>query len=285
MIVVRLIGGLGNQLFQYALGRRIAHDRDESLKLDISGFETYKLHEYSLHRFAIRQDFARPEEIAIFAHRRLQRIRNLMPLRYRSLIAERHFHFDPEVLRAARRRVYLDGYWQSEKYFESIEGILRSELRFVDEPDEANRRMAETITKANAVSVHIRRGDYVSDRTTLEVHGIVPLGFYHDAVAVIIKEVEDPHFFVFSDEPEWAEAHLELDRPCTFLSHNGADRNFEDLRLMSLCRHHIIANSSFGWWGAWLGRSSRQIVIAPAKWFDDPSRNSKDLIPKRWRTL
>ena len=285
MIIIRLIGGLGNQLFQYGLGRRIAHDRDLPLKLDISGFDAYKLHEYCLHRFAIRQEFAQPGEIAVFANRRLQRIRALLPIRFQSLIAERHFHFDPEVLKTTRQSLYLDGYWQSEKYFKSIEGILREELTITVEADEMNRRIADRIRSVNAVSVHIRRGDYVTNQKTLDYHGVAPIAYYLRAVPEVVAEVDAPHFFVFSDDPDWAKQNLALDHPCTFVSHNGADRNYEDLRLMTLCRHHIIANSSFGWWGAWLAESERQIVVAPKRWFNDPTPNTEDLIPSEWRTV
>lgn len=285
MIITRLIGGLGNQLFQYALGRRIAHDKRVPLKLDISGFESYKLHDYSLQQFSIRQDFATPGEIAATKKQRLDRIQNRLPLRWRSNIVERHFHFDPEVLEVFWSHAYFDGYWQSEKYFESIRPILKTELTIAAEPDVANQRMADNILTKNAVSIHIRRGDYVTNEKAFDCHGVTPLPYYADAVKLVAAEVSDPHFFVFSDDPGWAQQNLSMSYPCTIVSHNGVDRNFEDLRLMSLCEHHIIANSTFGWWGAWLSENDCKIVVAPKKWFNDPGITTHDLIPTGWRRI
>jgi hypothetical protein len=283
MIIVRLIGGLGNQLFQYAVGRRLAHDRRLPLKLDISGFDTYTLHAYGLQRFSMRPEIAKPDEVSAFVNRRFGRLRNLVPFRHRSVVIERHFHFDPDVLRTTRRNIYLDGYWQSEKYFDAIGDILRDELKVAEAPDEANRRMAREIINANAVSLHIRRGDYVSNSETRDFHGVVPLSYYRDSAAEIAGEVAGAHFFIFSDDPEWVSQHLELAHPMTIVRHNGADRNYEDLRLMSLCRHHVIANSSFSWWGAWLGTNEGKIVIAPSKWLNDPRLKTDDVIPAEWR--
>ena len=167
MVVVRLIGGLGNQLFQYAAARRVAHINNASLKLDVSGFESYKLHAYSLKHFNIREEFASPEEIARFNGSGLTNhlslwVQKLRPYYRRARVVERHFHFDANILRISSKNVYLDGYWQSERYFKDIEALLRRELAVKPAPDAANMATSQRIRGVRSVSLHIRRGDYVS---------------------------------------------------------------------------------------------------------------------------
>ncbi|MCD4747891.1 MAG: alpha-1,2-fucosyltransferase [Thermoanaerobaculales bacterium] len=290
MIVAGLTGGLGNQLFEYALARRISHDRGLPLKLDITGFDIYRLHAYSLQNFSIRQEFADPAEVSRLKsigrrHFLTRRIQKLLPINRRTWIVERQFKFDPLILRTTRRQLYLQGYWQSEEYFKDIRPILLRELMVTTEPDAVNREFAARISELQAVSLHIRRGDYVTNSTTAKVHGVMPLNYYHHAVREISDLVPNPHFFIFSDDPPWARDHLALELPFTIMGHNAADRNYEDLRLMALCRHHIIANSSFSWWGAWLCQNPDPIVFAPEKWFSDSSLDTSDLIPSRWRRI
>lgn len=148
--------------------------------------------------------------------------------------------------------------------------------------DVTNEQVAQNILSVNAVSLHVRRGDYVSNLTINQFHGTCSLEYYNQAIAQIAKKVETPHFFVFSDDPEWVKSNLKIDYSITIVDHNNADKNYEDIRLMSLCKHHIIANSSFSWWGAWLCRNPNKIVIAPLKWFNDKSINTTDLIPDGW---
>ena len=133
--------------------------------------------------------------------------------------------------------------------------------------------------------MHIRRGDYVSNPTTNKLHGTCSLEYYHNAVDIIAAKVSNPHFFIFSDDHEWARNNFKIDYPLTFVAHNNAGKNYEDMRLMSLCKHHIIANSSFSWWGAWLGSNPKKIVCAPRGWFKDKSLNTNDIIPSDWSRI
>jgi len=289
MVVVRLFGGLGNQLFQYATARRVAHINNMPLKLDVSGFESYKLHRYSLKHFNIREEFASPEEIARFNDRGLGFhlslwVQNLLPYYRRRRVVERHFNFDANILKISKN-VYLNGYWQSEKYFKDIETLLRQELTLKPAPDSANVAMGEWIRGVRAVSLHIRRRDYVSDPATQQIHGTCSLDYYAAAIAKLSEWVEDPYFFVFSDDPQWAQENLKLEHPTTFVTHNGPDKNYEDLRLISLCQHHIIANSTFSWWGAWLSGNPDKLVFAPQKWFRTLDRNSDDIMPETWERI
>ena len=289
MVIVRLFGGLGNQLFQYATARRVAHINNVPLKLDVSGFESYKLHRYSLKHFNILEEFASSDEIARFNGRGLVChislwVQKLLPYYRRRLVVERYFNFDAKIIEISSN-VYLNGYWQSEKYFKDIETLLRQELTLKAAPDSANVAMGEWIRGVRSVSLHIRRRDYVSDPATQQIHGTCSSDYYAAAIAKLSEGVEDPYFFVFSDDPQWAQENLKLEHPTTFVTHNGPDKNYEDLRLISLCQHHIIANSTFSWWGAWLCANPGKLVFAPQRWFRTPDLNTKDLFPETWRLI
>jgi hypothetical protein len=287
MIIVKMIGGLGNQLFQYALGRTIAHKKNTSLKIDITPFKTYKLHKYALNNFNVIENFATEEEIRPLKYPGglrywTSKLTQSSKLYYnQSFVKELDFTFDPNILKVPSD-VYLDGYWQSEKYFKDIGSMIRREFSVKCQPDIETEKIIEQIQSVNAISLHVRRKDYVSNLDTNKIHGICSLEYYHNAMKFIANKVNSPTFYIFSDDPEWVKLNLQLDFPMTFVTHNGPEKNFEDLRLMSLCKHNIVANSTFSWWGAWLNRNPEKIVIAPRKWFNDPSINTDDLIPKNW---
>ena len=289
MIVVRLIGGLGNQLFRYAVARHLAEIHRTVLKIDISGFKTYKLHRYSLWPFNIQESFASPEEVtALTVPKRgiaecvIKRVLRRPPEPAPTYIREKKlFHFNPDILELPDG-IYLDGSWQSEKYFADIENIVRQEFTVKTPPTGKNKELAEQITSRESVSLHIRRGDFVSNSHTNQVHGTCDLDYYFRCVEHLTQTVKNPHFFIFSDDPEWARDNLKLPYPMTLVDHNGADKNYEDLRLMSQCKHHIIANSTFSWWGAWLNQNPEKIVLAPKRWFKSDDYKPKDLIPDGW---
>jgi hypothetical protein len=294
MILVRFQGGLGNQLFQYAAARRLAVYHHTRLKLDVSWFRTIPPgmtpRTYDLGHFNIQQSFATPGDIAAFRPQTAHKIRQFFLRAVSTLDLRRWVVFketqlgvyNPNILKTPKS-VYLVGYWQSERYFKDIEPLLRREFTFKTAQDAKNTQTASLIQSVQAVSVHIRRGDYVADPRTHEYHGLVPLEYYHVAADKIAHAVTDPRFFVFSDEPEWAQEHLKLNYPITFMMHNGQGKHYEDLRLMSLCKHHIIANSSFSWWGAWLSINPDKLVFAPTRWFNQ--LDTQDLIPETWHKI
>ncbi|MCE5324034.1 alpha-1,2-fucosyltransferase [bacterium] len=294
MIIVRLTGGLGNQLFQYAFGRRQAHVGGAELKLDISYYAANYMdgRQYRLNNFNVVEDIASVVETASLAGRqhhsligRLERaLRSRLHMHKKSIVREHGCVFSPMALKKTDN-VYLDGYWQSEKYFKDIEDILRSEFTVRNPQDQINRSISADIDQTESVSLHIRRGDYVSNAAFNKVHGVCAPDYYESAIERLMDEVKAPRFFVFSDDIEWCRDNLKLKYPITFIDHNGEDRDYEDLRLMSRCKHHIIANSSFSWWGAWLSSNSGKIVIAPAKWFNDPHKDSKDIVPDSWQRI
>lgn len=290
MVIVRLIGGLGNQLFQYAAGRRIAYFHDVPLKFDISWFERVKSRKYSLSHFNIIEDIASSDDITRLKGKTgigkfISRFFEVgRPYYERSAVREQFLHFDPNILKVSGN-VYLNGYWGSEKYFKDIEDILRRELTVKTEPSAINIAMAERISQVLAVSMHIRRGDFVSNPITHQFHGLCSLDYYNMAIDRIAQMVEKPYFFIFSDDPQWVQENLNPKYPVTFVTHNSAEKDYEDLRLMSMCKHHIIANSTFGWWGAWLNPDPQRIVFAPRQWFNEPGLDTRDLLPDGWIKL
>jgi len=286
MVVVRIIGGLGNQMFQYALGRYLSVKNDTELKLDITGFESYKLHKYSLDAFSIEKKVAPKNELEGFKKYKAKSGRRWFL--YNKFVAnnsmyfqEKGFAFDPEALRLCGD-AYIDGYWQSEKYFKGIESTIRAEFSFVLPQGEKDKEISELIRKCNSVSIHIRRADYVTDAATNNAHGTCPIEYYDKAIKIMVGKVTNPHFFIFSDDHEWVKQNIKINHPVVYIDHNNADTNYQDLRLMASCKHNIIANSSFSWWGAWLNENPNKIVIAPQKWFADTSKNDCDLIPSTW---
>jgi hypothetical protein len=288
MIIVRLIGGLGNQMFQYAAGRALAFRLQVKLKLDVLDFPLYKRRSYSLSVFDLEESFATEKEVARLKFGRTSWFKKFHvrkggkeALPAASYIREKHYHFDPDILELPDG-VYLDGYWQSEAYFREIEDIVRQDFTIRIPPSDENRRLAERIRSVESVSLHIRRGDYVSDPTTNAYHGVLDPEYYQRAMDLIRSRVADAHFFVFSDDPDWAKTNLPDRNSLMVVNINREACAYEDFRLMSFCKNHIIANSSFSWWGAWLSQNQEKIVIAPRRWFQDLSVKTTDLIPTSW---
>ena len=181
---------------------------------------------------------------------------------------------------------FLSGYWQSSRYFMAIEFLIREEFKFQKVSDKKNVNKVAQIKNENSVSLHIRRKDFVNNKYH-DIHGTCSIEYYLKAVKYIADMIKSPHFFIFSDDIEWAGTNLNLAFPYEFVSGNTGELSYIDMQLMSLCKHNIIANSSFSWWGAWLNRNPDKIVIAPEQWFVDESMNAKttDLIPETWLRL
>lgn len=290
MIVVKLFGGLGNQMFQYAAGRRLAHMRAVELRLDPSGFEgsnrTYALDSLNIQgRLADATDLEQVRSMPRrIVGRCVAKVRRAIGIGGFAHIRESKLSFDRRILKL-RDGVYLDGYWQSHKYFADVSQLIQEELICKDPQEGSNQELACRIAACNAVSVHVRRGDYVSDPRTNRYHGTCDLDYYARCVSDLTKTVSDPCFFVFSDDVQWVSDHLKLPHAMEIVSHNGSDQGHEDIRLMSQCRHHIIANSSFSWWGAWLNPHPGKIVYAPQRWLNDSRRDTQWRVPAQWRRM
>lgn len=295
MIIVKLMGGLGNQMFQYAAGRRLAQRYNAELKLDLSHLggnqDGITPRSFDLKHLNITAAIASPREMAEMCRPVPSRIEYLWLWLRQSvglkktrpyLLREGQFHFDPELLHAPDN-VYMEGYWQSERYFADISSIIRREFACKAPLAGANLELAEMITGCNSVSIHVRRGDYVTSKAASEYHGVCSLDYYRSCIDELAQAVPGLRLFVFSDEPGWAREQLKTGFPTTVVSHNGPEGAHEDLRLMSLCRHNINANSSFSWWGSWLNVNPEKMVFAPKLWFRDANRDTSDLIPQGWR--
>lgn len=292
MIITNLLGGLGNQMFQYAAGRALSLRRGQPLLLDVSGFANYGLHQ----GFELQRVFNCPTTIATESDvrsilgwqstagiRRVLARPGLATFRRKGFIVEPHFHFWSEITNVPQD-CYLEGYWQSEKYFQDVASVIRADFTFRATLADRNAELAEQIAQVNAVSLHVRRGDYAKNKKTNATHGLCPLDYYQAAIRVVAEKVEQPHFFIFSDDITWVRDNLKMDFPCQYVDHNHGAESYSDMHLMSLCRHHVIANSSFSWWGAWLNFEPGKIVIAPKKWFAN-SNNVTDIFPLSWKVL
>jgi hypothetical protein len=293
MVIVKVNAGLGNQMFHYAFGRALALRNRTTLKIDATSLQASPSRHYALHHFVLNAEFATPEELSRFKgaykigrHPWIDRISQRRRMGSAVRLPERYFHFNPRALHIpSGRDVYAYGAWQSERYFEDQADTIRREFEFRNPPQGLNATLARDIADANSVSMHVRRGDYATDARVNRIHGLVPLDFYRRAAEHIATRVSRPCFYLFSDDPEWTQANLRLSFPVRYVTHNDPDAAIEDIRLMSLCRHHVIANSSFSWWGAWLGRNPDKIVIAPVRWFRHRRHSARDILPSGWIRL
>jgi hypothetical protein len=282
MITVKLLGGLGNQMFQYAAGRRLALKHRSQLRLDLSDFDNSAhatQRHYELDCFKVIADITKQNLEAEFSEAK-KTWRGQLKLQPSVIIREPHLNFYKPLLNAPDD-VYLVGYWQSEQYFKDIRTQLLKDFVYASPPNQKNLTILELIkAQKNPVSLHVRRGDYVHDKSTSQFHGTKTTDYYNQAIDYVASQLDTLHLFVFSDEPEWCRKNLKFNHPTTFISHNKAGS--EDMRLMRACKHFIIANSSFSWWGAWLAESPQKLVVAPRQWFNDPSANASDIVPESW---
>jgi len=294
MIIVQLKGGLGNQLFQYAAARRLAGKHNTELKLDLT---RYSLGEqrphafFSLDRFDIRAKIAEKAEVLFFHDntllgRAVRKIRTITRTGKIKRICERkHFAFDPAILKLPNN-IYLSGYWQSEKYFKEIEDIVREEITLKDAVTSQSIAVEQEIKSLkNTVSLHIRRGDYVSDIKANNYLGLCPLDYYNKCISVLGNELGELNLFIFSDDLDWVKKNLNTDHQKYFVEHNKTENAHEDIYLMSICEHNIIANSSFSWWGAWLNKNKKKKVFAPNQWTAKENCNKLDIVPEEWNRI
>ena len=278
MIITKIKGGLGNQLFQYATGRAVASLHKLPLKLDLTWFETYNLHNgYRLDQLAIQADIAIKKEIIKMKggnNLLFSALRKVGLVKRKSYFKEkRSSYFDASIFK--NNFIYLEGYWQNELYFSKIRDLLLRELSPRSPMNDVGCSYLKCIKNSNSVSLHVRRGDYLK----LKNIGVLDVDYYISAVEHIRKNVEKPTFYVFSDDLEWCKNSLGFLDGCIYIDRTQGD--IEDLKLMSFCKHNIIANSSFSWWGAWLNQNPNKTVIAPKGWhLNDPG--SSNVILSDW---
>lgn len=305
-VTVCLMGGLGNQLFQYAFGRRLSLANTAKLYLDATAYRSDSLpdHDKGIRVFGLTHFNIAGEVIGAETRtrgrpsgvrRKLKKVGQYLnrmadkrkPYFLRSEIvepAEYHFRFDHRLYhRTINGPVSVRGYWQSPCYFSAIESVLRKELTIRCEMDAVSARLAMLIKGTCSVAVHVRHGDN-ANAVAAEL-GVLPEEYYAIAIRDIGRDVANPHFFVFSDDMAWARQVVTAADGITYVEQKVNTNSHEDLRLMTLCQHHIIANSTFGWWGAWLGKKDGQIVYAPRRYYQNIDRPNPDLYPVNWRLI
>ncbi|MDO8579441.1 MAG: alpha-1,2-fucosyltransferase [bacterium] len=289
-IIVKVVGGLGNQLFQYAFARSVSSRLKTDFKLDINPFSTfYSLHKYSLQHFNVQENLSKDSDFFGFVwlrkqnkafevfYRHLRLKRKILPFYY----PEQTFHFDPTVF-SAKNGTYFEGHWNTEKYFKDIRADLLKELTLKEPLSPYSQSILEKIKNSRAVSIHVRHGDYMTNAGTNSIWGTCSMDYYNNAIKKITEREPSPHFFIFSDDYAWAvENFKSMPYPVTCVN-NNADKNYEDITLMSHCKHNIIANSTFSWWGAWLNKNPEKIVIAPERWYGGADSETTDIIPQEW---
>ena len=275
MIIAKLMGGLGNQMFQYAIARNFSLRHNVTLKIDLSFLNNRNMgsnfvyRDYDLNLFNINPDFD------IDLSKRI--IRSNQP----------HYHYSQSYMDTVSNllidggSVLLDGYWQSPLFFSEFEEQIRKDFEFISKVENETgevKEMLELINSKNSVMVNVRRTDYLNT----SFHGVMGLDYLNQSKEIIESKVENPHYFIFSDDVEWCRENIKFEN-MTLVDHRYKGEKFGFyLQLMSKCKHFIIPNSTFAWWAAWLNTDENKIVIAPNQWFTDNSINTTDLIPTNW---
>lgn len=289
IVLVRLMGGLGNQLFQYAAGRAIALRTGRRLWLDRSWYAGQNQRRYRLDAFHTQAEcvldtapwFLRVQRkpwtgSLIWPLVRICPYVGWWPIRER----QHGIHMPLDI--PPKRHIVLQGYWQSERYFSDCAKTVLEELSFAKPMRADDTELARRIMKETSIAVHVRRGDYVCDPVIARQLGTQPAEYYQRAMQRLAEHVADPCFFLFSDDPEWVAANIHPPGPSVLVSSRKGRTEIDDLRLMILCQHFIISNSSFSWWAAYLSQSPNKIVIAPRRWHADERIPDTDICPPKW---
>lgn len=293
MIVIQLQGGLGNQMFQYAMAHVLADKNKVPIKIDKRFFDFKK---------NSRGCTPRNFELGIFYNSFLQasesdlipltnlsninKIKKRIGLNYPKIYEEPSFDFQSKAF-SIKSPVYIKGYFQSYKYFIGYEDLIQNFFSFpINRLDNNNLELLSDIKLGNSISIHVRRGDYVQDKKTQQFHGNCSLQYYFDAISLLVSKNKDVKLIFFSDDSDWVKEQFEnLPYSKIFIDHNKNENSWKDMFLMSCCAHNIIANSSFSWWAAWLNENPHKTVIAPKNWFAETEKNTNDLIPTEWIRL
>ena len=289
-IIIKFNGGLGNQMFQFAFARALESKTEIPTLMDMSFFDKKYARQYELDIFytkvcAVKDFWTKFRLQLIWKMRKRLHGKKFLGMNF---YCEPHFQYDKNLFKLDSS-TYIEGFFQSEKYFKDIGNELREDFQFKNPPDKKNQELIEKINATNSISLHIRRGDYVQKKRYQNLYATCSLEYYKMGVEYIVSNPPSPSLpptlFIFSDDIEWVKENLKLPYECVFVSHNTGAKSFEDMRLMSLCKHNVIANSSFSWWGAWLNNNKEKIVIAPEKWFNDEKIVQTDVIPDSWVRL
>lgn len=293
MIVIQLEGGLGNQMFQYAMAHIIADINKVPVKIDKKFLNlknnTRGCTPRNFELGVFYNSFLQASEsdvISLTNLSNINKIKKRIGLNYPKVYQEPSFDFQSNVF-SIQSPAYIKGYFQSYKYFIGYEDLILNFFSFpIDSLDSKNRELLSDIKHGNSISIHVRRGDYVQDKITQEFHGNCSLEYYFESIALLVSKYKDVKLIFFSDDSEWVKEHFKnLPYSKLFIDHNNDENSWKDMLLMSFCTHNIIANSSFSWWAAWLNENPHKTVIAPKNWFTDTGKDANDLIPEEWIRL
>lgn len=290
MKIVKIIGGLGNQMFQYAFYKRLLKEnQSEEVLVDILHFDTYGIHNgFELESvFPIVVPKASKEDLLkvtryIQDYKLSRIIRKLLPIKSTEYIEKKDFIYDENCLHI-KNDVFYEGYWQNSKYFDAFDEELRKDFTFSQKLSSSNSSILDDIESSNSISIHIRRGDYLNNKL---YKGICDLEYYQKAIKNITESVKNPKFFIFSNDIIWCEGNLSnlfSRNSYLYVNGNSGSNSYIDMQLMSHCKHNIIANSSFSWWAAWLNNYTNKIVIAPKTWLNRSGTGK--IQPESWILL
>jgi hypothetical protein len=293
MLIIKLQGGLGNQMFQFAFASILAQKNKTKVLIDGSIFERvektpgFTPRKFELAIFDIHYDWVSELDVISFHHlSKINKLKKRLGLNYPKRYKEPSFGFQMDAL-SMRSPVYLKGYFQSYKYYIGYEDFIKQLFSFpVDTLDGINEEVLNTIKNSNSIAIHIRRGDYVNDTITSEYHGSCSLDYYLEALKLLASKNKDFTLVFFSDDNDWVkEQFKDLPYSKIFVDNNKNENSWKDMLLMSSCSHNVIANSSFSWWSAWLNTNPDKIVIAPKEWFKSKDYENTTLLPKEWIKL
>lgn len=287
MIITRIQGGLGNQMFQYAIAKSLALKNNDQFKLDDSFFSTQTLREYQLNQFNIIEDFASKSEI--------YKLRGIEGFRYKifkklgfkysrpsSYVEDKSSTiYQEEIFNLRKDDIYLSGFWQNEKYFSSIKKSIVDDFMPKNKISTTAAKYLEKIKNSNSISLHVRRGDYVQCANA--THGLCDINYYIRALNFMEKNIKDRNIFIFSDDIAWCKKHFALLKDSYFIDETKSE--VEDLILMKNCKHNIIANSTFSWWGAWLNQNPDKVIITPKYWYARKDWKNKHPAPSNWERM
>ncbi|TDA69580.1 alpha-1,2-fucosyltransferase [Sulfuricurvum sp. IAE1] len=288
MIISRISGGLGNQMFQYAIAKAIATKNNDIFKLDISFYPKQSLRRYELNRFNIQETLANESEcIALRGTENIfYKIKTKLGWNIKRPVYYKYEHhimlFDQEIWNSSGD-MYVDGFWQNENYFNNIRNELLKDFKPRNPISIKAECHLNNIKTMESVSLHIRRGDYVLDQNTNDAHGTCSINYYFQAVKYLETLLTSPHYFIFSDDIQWCKENFSFLSNKTFV--DDTENAIDDLVLMKNCKHNIIANSTFSWWGAWLNENDQKIVISPVEWFQKAEWKSLNPAPASWIKL
>ncbi len=290
LVIVKIYGGLGNQMFQYAFGRTISLKYNTQLYLDLSWFNElsestprkFQLDlfntEYRIADKKILQQY-KPLTFKVI-NTALIRL-NIGKLQLSKYFVENNLAFNSSIDRI-KDNCYINGYWQSEKYFINIKEIIKKEFKLKEcYHSHIDSSLLNSIKSSNSISVHIRRSDYTL-KNNIDIHGTLPISYYEKSMEIISKNTKNPTYFIFSDDIDWVKKSIKNNNSnINYITNNS---NYVDFFLKSQCKHNIIANSTFSWWSAWLNNNENKLVIAPKNWYINQKFNkqTKDLIPESW---